>query len=33
MKKNILTNGIVFDIMSELDDNYIKKIGREVWQL
>jgi|688.fasta_scaffold13558_11 UDP-N-acetyl-D-galactosamine dehydrogenase len=33
MKKNILTNGIVFDIMSELDDNYIKKMGREVWQL
>ena len=33
MKKRILSNGIVFDIMSELDDNYIKKVKREVWQL
>ena len=33
MRKKILGNGIVFDIMSELDDNYIKKVRREVWQL
>jgi len=33
MRRKLLSNGIVFDIMSELDDNYIKKVRREVWQL
>ena len=33
MRRKLLSNGIIFDIMSELDDNYIKKIRREVWQL
>jgi len=33
MRGKLLSNGIIFDIMSELDDNYIKKIRREVWQL
>jgi UDP-N-acetyl-D-galactosamine dehydrogenase len=33
MRRKLLSNGIVFDIMSELDDNYIKKVKREVWQL
>lgn len=33
MRSKILSNGIVFDIMSELDDNYIKRLKREVWQL
>jgi UDP-N-acetyl-D-galactosamine dehydrogenase len=33
MRRKLLNNGIVFDIMSELDDNYIKKVRREVWQL
>ena len=33
MRSKILGNGIIFDIMSELDNNYIKKLRREVWQL
>lgn len=33
MRRKLLGNGVVFDIMSELDDNYIKKLKREVWQL
>ena len=33
MRSKILGDGIVFDIMSELDDNYIKRLKREVWQL
>ena len=33
MRSKILGNGIIFDIMSVLDNNYIKKLRREVWQL
>ena len=33
MRNKVSENGIVFDIMSELDDNYIKKLKREIWTL
>jgi UDP-N-acetyl-D-galactosamine dehydrogenase len=33
MRNKVSENGIVFDIMSELDDKYIKKLKRKIWTL
>ena len=33
MRNKISKNGIIFDIMSELDDRQIKDLRRNVWQL
>ena len=33
MRKKVSKNGVIFDIMSEFDDMYIKKLKRAVWTL
>jgi UDP-N-acetyl-D-galactosamine dehydrogenase len=33
IRNKVSQNGIIFDIMSEFDDNYIKKLKRAVWTL